>query len=53
METEGTNGQYKPVQEGISKDKNMVVPQMIQNTNNSNLESASVVEDFDSIFQNA
>ena len=44
------NGTSKTVPEGISSDKNDVVPQIAKNVDNSNLESASVVQDFDSIF---
>ena len=47
-----SNETCKPVREGMSNDKKHVVLQIAQSTNNSNLESASVVQDFDSIFQN-
>ena len=40
-----------PVLEGISNEKNNAVPQIAKNADNSNLESASVVQDFDLIFQ--
>ena len=45
------NGPYKPVGEGISNDEIFVVPEIPKNTENSNLESAVAVEDFDSINQ--
>ena len=48
-----TNDPYKPVGEGISNEKIFVVPEKEQDKKDSNLESALVVEDFDSIFQNA
>ena len=45
------NDTCKPVPEGISSENNNAVPQIVKNADNSNLESASVVQDFDSIFQ--
>ena len=45
------NGTCKTVPEGISSKKNEVVPQIAKNVENSNLESASVVQVFDSIYQ--
>ena len=46
-----SNSTYKTVQEGISSEKKKNLPQIAKNADNSNLESKSVVEDFDSIFQ--
>ena len=51
VEEFNSNGTCKIVPEGISSKKNEVVPQIAKNVENSNLESASVVQDFDSIFQ--
>ena len=48
-----SNTPYKSVGNGIAQNKNDKVLHLAQNTKNSNLESASVVEDFDSIFQTA
>ena len=43
-----SNSTSKSVREGIHSNENDIVPQVDKN---SNLESASIVEDFDTIFQ--